>query len=91
MLAASGLSTIKPYKTAEFTTQKLHLFNGLVPHVVAMLVVARRGQLVEITGVTVATPDRWRKDGADKGPQDVNGLQAAMMPWPQWPQKIATS
>ena len=24
----------------------------------------------------VATPDRWRKDGADKGPQDVNGLQA---------------
>jgi len=50
-------------------------------------VVARRGQLVEITGVTVA-PDRWRKDGAvTDGPQDVNGLQAAMMPWPQ---KIAT-
>ena len=36
LLAASGLSTIKPYKTAEFTTQKVHFFNGLVPHVVAM-------------------------------------------------------
>eukprot|EP00435_Cladocopium_sp_Y103_P034524 s684_g8.t3 len=40
-----------------------------------------RGQLVEITGLKapVATPDRWRKDGADKGPQDVNGQQGQLI------------
>ena len=35
------------------------------------------GAPVSAPQAPVATPDRWRKDGAD-GPQDVNGLQAAM-------------
>ncbi|CAJ1328779.1 unnamed protein product [Effrenium voratum] len=40
-----------------------------------------RGQLVEITGLKapVATPERWRRDGADRGAQDVNGQQGQVI------------
>lgn len=40
-----------------------------------------RGQLVEITNLKapVATPEKWRKDGAIEGPRDVNGQQGQLI------------